>query len=61
MGEFSVWHWLVVLLIVVLLFGGRRIPELMRGIGEGIRTFREEVSGREVKSGSDTKRDASRG
>jgi sec-independent protein translocase protein TatA len=41
MGELSIYHWLVVLLIVLLLFGGRKIPELMRGIGEGIRAFRE--------------------
>lgn len=41
MGELSVYHWLVVLLIVLLLFGGRKIPELMRGIGEGIGAFRD--------------------
>lgn len=45
MGELSVYHWLVVGLVVILLFGGRKIPELMRGIGEGIRSFREEVKG----------------
>jgi len=41
MGELSIYHWLLVLLVVLLLFGGRKIPELMRGIGEGIRAFRE--------------------
>jgi sec-independent protein translocase protein TatA len=60
MGEFSVWHWLVVLLIVVLLFGGRRIPELMRGIGEGIRSLREGMAGREAKSDINTRDDANR-
>jgi len=45
MGEFSVYHWLIVLAIVVLLFGGRKIPELMRGLGEGIRSFKEGGSG----------------
>jgi sec-independent protein translocase protein TatA len=53
MGEFSVYHWLVVLLIVVLLFGGRKIPELMRGLGEGIRHFRDATNGR-AKSASDS-------
>jgi sec-independent protein translocase protein TatA len=43
MGEFSIYHWLIVLLIVVLLFGGRKIPELMRGLGEGIRSFRDGI------------------
>ncbi len=32
-------EWLVILFAVVLLFGGRKIPELMRGIGKGIREF----------------------
>lgn len=41
MGEFSVFHWLIVLAIVLLLFGGRKIPEVMRGLGEGIRSFKE--------------------
>jgi sec-independent protein translocase protein TatA len=40
MGEFSIYHWLIVLLIVVLFFGGRRIPEVMKGFGEGIRSFK---------------------
>jgi sec-independent protein translocase protein TatA len=41
MGEFSPIHWLIVLAIIVLLFGGKKIPEVMRGIGEGIRSFKE--------------------
>ena len=32
-------EWIVILFAVVLLFGGRKIPELMRGIGKGIREF----------------------
>ncbi len=45
MGEFSVVHWLVVLAIVLIVFGGRRIPEVMRGLGEGIRSFKDGMSG----------------
>ena len=45
MGEFSVFHWLIVLAIVLIFFGGRRIPEVMRGLGEGIRSFKEGMSG----------------
>jgi sec-independent protein translocase protein TatA len=41
MGGLSIYHWLIVLLVGILLFGGRKIPDLMRGIGEGIRLFRE--------------------
>lgn len=32
-------EWIFIILAVVLLFGGRKIPELMRGIGQGIREF----------------------
>jgi sec-independent protein translocase protein TatA len=45
MGEFSPIHWLIVLGIILLLFGGRKIPELARGLGEGIRSFKEGMSG----------------
>jgi sec-independent protein translocase protein TatA len=45
MGEFSPFHWLVVLAVVVLLFGGKKIPEVMRGVGEGIRSFKDGMRG----------------
>ena len=45
MGEFSPFHWLIVLAVVVLLFGGKKIPEVMRGVGEGIRSFKEGMRG----------------
>jgi len=32
-------EWLLILLVVLLLFGGRKIPELLKGIGKGIREF----------------------
>jgi sec-independent protein translocase protein TatA len=50
MGEFSPIHWLIVLAIIVILFGGRRIPEVMRGMGEGIRSFKEGMRGSDVGS-----------
>jgi TatA/E family protein of Tat protein translocase len=37
MAQFSPFHWLVFLAIVVLLFGGKKIPEVMRGLGESFR------------------------
>ena len=45
MGEFSIYHWLIVLAVVLIFFGGRRIPEVMKGLGEGIRSFKEGMSG----------------
>jgi sec-independent protein translocase protein TatA len=38
-------EWIVILLAVVLLFGGKKIPELMRGIGQGVREFKDASKG----------------
>ena len=35
------FEWIVIIAVVVLLFGGRKIPELMRGLGRGIREFND--------------------
>lgn len=40
MGKFGMTEILVILVIVVLLFGGRKIPELMKGLGTGIKEFK---------------------
>jgi sec-independent protein translocase protein TatA len=45
MGELSIYHWLIVLLVIILFFGARKIPELMRGLGEGTRHFRDAING----------------
>lgn len=42
-------HILVVLLIVVLLFGAKKIPELMRGVGSGIKEFKDAVKEEDKK------------
>jgi len=39
--NFGTQELLIILVIVVLLFGARRIPELMRGFGEGIKSFKD--------------------
>ena len=41
----SPMHLLIVAIVVLVLFGGRKIPELMRGLGEGVRGFKEGMSG----------------
>lgn len=35
------YQWLIILLIVLLLFGGKKIPELMKGVGKGVKAFKE--------------------
>ena len=40
MGSFSIWHWLIVLAVVLLLFGRGKIPELMGDVAKGIKNFK---------------------
>lgn len=49
MGSMSIWHWLVVLLVIVLLFGAKKIPELAKGLGSGIKTFKKELEDEDDK------------
>jgi sec-independent protein translocase protein TatA len=44
MGKIGITEILLVLLVVVLLFGGRKIPELMKGIGQGMKEFKKASS-----------------
>ncbi|MFQ5817097.1 MAG: twin-arginine translocase TatA/TatE family subunit [Terriglobia bacterium] len=39
------WEIVVIVAVILLLFGGKRIPEMMRGLGEGIRSFKESLKG----------------
>jgi sec-independent protein translocase protein TatA len=41
MGNFGATEIILILLVVVLLFGGRKIPELMKGIGQGMKEFKK--------------------
>lgn len=44
MGSFSIWHWLVVLAIVVLVFGTKRLKNVGQDMGQAIKGFRQGVS-----------------
>ncbi|MCY4418394.1 MAG: twin-arginine translocase TatA/TatE family subunit [Cytophagales bacterium] len=39
------WEWVIIALVILLLFGARRIPELARGLGRGIREFKDATRG----------------
>jgi sec-independent protein translocase protein TatA len=43
MGEFSIWHWLLVIAIALLLFGPAKFASLGKGLGEGIRNFKSSM------------------
>lgn len=56
MGSIGLPELLIVLLIVVIIFGASKLPQLGRGIGEGIRNFRDSL-----RTGGDDKRDGGSG
>jgi sec-independent protein translocase protein TatA len=44
MGEFSIWHWLIVLAVVLLLFGGGKVSGLMGDLAKGIKAFKQTMA-----------------
>lgn len=47
LGNLGTGEIIIIALIVLLLFGGRKIPELMKGLGKGVRNFKDGVKGLE--------------
>lgn len=41
---------LIIVLVILLLFGGKKIPELMRGLGRGVKEFKDGISGEDEKN-----------
>ena len=54
MGKFGATEWILILVVVLLLFGGKKIPELMRGLGQGMKEFKDAQKG-ETKSDPEKK------
>lgn len=51
------WEILIIALVVLLLFGGKKIPELMKGLGKGVKSFKDGMNG--IESDLSDKSDAS--
>ena len=60
-GNLRGWQFIIVVLVILLLFGGKKIPEMMRGLGKGVASFRQglDEARREINKATDT--DASDG
>lgn len=41
LGVFGPWQVIIILAVVLLLFGGKKIPELMKGLGQGVKEFKD--------------------
>ena len=52
-GSFGAGEIIIIALIVLLLFGGKKIPELMKGIGKGVKSFKDGVKGIEDEINTD--------
>ena len=44
------WEIILIVLVILLIFGGKKIPELMKGIGKGVKSFKDGVNGKEDES-----------
>jgi sec-independent protein translocase protein TatA len=44
MGAMMWWHWVIVLIAVVILFGSKRLPEVARGLGQSLRIVKSEIN-----------------
>ena len=48
---------IIIAMVVLLLFGGRKIPELMRGLGKGVKSFKDGVNGKDEEDAKDEKKE----
>ncbi|MFA5574549.1 MAG: twin-arginine translocase TatA/TatE family subunit [Brumimicrobium sp.] len=47
LGMFGPWQIVLIVVLALLLFGGRKIPELMKGLGQGMKEFKDATKGEE--------------
>lgn len=49
------WQIVIIVLVILLLFGGRKIPELMKGLGKGIKEFKDATDGNDDDDNNEKK------
>ena len=54
---FGTWEIVLIVLVIVLLFGGKKIPELMKGVGKGVKSFKEGMNGVEKELKEEPKKE----
>jgi len=54
LGALQPWHWIILLLVVVLLFGSKRLPDAARSLGKSMRIFKSEVKELQADNKADT-------
>lgn len=59
MGEFSIWHWLIVLLIVIMIFGTKKLKNMGSDLGEAVRGFKQGMKEADAPTEKTAETDAS--
>lgn len=55
-GVIGPWQIGIIVLVILLLFGGKKIPEMMKGMGKGIKGFKDEMNGTGEESKDNTEK-----
>ncbi|MEY5042122.1 MAG: twin-arginine translocase TatA/TatE family subunit [Bacteroidota bacterium] len=58
LGTLGPWQIVLIIAVVLLLFGGKKIPELMKGLGKGIKEFKDATNGEKKEETNDTNKTA---
>jgi sec-independent protein translocase protein TatA len=54
-GSLGIWEILLIIVVIALLFGGKKLPELGKGLGQGIKNFKNAVKGENKEEGEKSK------
>jgi sec-independent protein translocase protein TatA len=53
------WEIILIVLVILLIFGGKKIPELMKGLGKGVKSFKDGVNGKDEETKEEVKEEKS--
>ena len=56
-GSLGIWEILLIVVVIALLFGGKKLPELGKGLGQGIKNFKNAVKGTDADKDEDKSKD----
>lgn len=56
LGAFGPWQIVLIVVVILLLFGGRKIPELMKGLGKGMKEFKDATKGEDDSNKDEEKK-----
>ena len=60
LGFVGPWQWIIIGLAILLLFGGKKLPELMKGLGTGIKEFKNATAEEENEENEENKKETSK-